>query len=234
MLSTLAAFMCVSLFSFPKERVYVNVLLGLIIAMILAAATKHSVSLIRLPILSLKSVLVVLLLTSVCGAGFYGLRFLGEKNIKKMLIARQAGDWKSVISHANNSQKFMCHIDHTSTPVSWYKGIAYFGLENLNRAMVEFEMAYGINPNNPQVLNNLATTYQLAGNTSMALELYQKAVNLAPHFQDALLNLTTLYCEQGRYSEASKFWGNVIKQNNPRYNFISRRIKLGLKKENIL
>jgi tetratricopeptide (TPR) repeat protein len=100
--------------------------------------------------------------------------------------------------------------------------------------MVEFEMAYGINPNNPQVLNNLATTYQLAGNTPMALELYQKAVNLAPYFQDALFNLTTLYCEQGRYSEASKFWENVIKQNNPRYNFISRRIELGLKKENIL
>ena len=234
MLSTLAAFMCVSLFSFPKERVYVNVLLGLIIAMILAAATKHSVSLIRLPILSLKSVLVVLLLTSVCGAGFYGLRFLGEKNIKKMLIARQAGDWKSVISHANNSQKFMCPIDHTSTPVSWYKGLAYFSLEDLNRATAEFEIAYRISPNNPQVLNNLATVYQFSGNTPMALELYQRAVNLAPHFQDALLNLTTLYCEEGRYSEASKFWGNVIEEDNPRYNFISRRIKLGLKKENTL
>ncbi|MDP6771355.1 MAG: tetratricopeptide repeat protein, partial [Anaerolineales bacterium] len=118
--------------------------------------------------------------------------------------------------------------------VSWYKGIAYFGLEDLNRAMVEFEMAYGINPNNPQVLNNLATTYQLAGNTSMALELYQKAVNLAPDFQDALLNISILYCDQGRYSEASQLWKNVIQEINPRYNFISRRIKLGLKRENTL
>jgi O-antigen ligase len=234
MLSTLAAFMFVSFFSFPKERVYVNILLGLIIAMILAAATKHSVSLIRIPRFSLKTVLGVLLITSVCGAGSFGLRFLGEQNIRKMLIARQAGDWKSVISHADKSQELLCPIDHTSTPVSWYKGLAYFSLEDLNRATAEFEIAYRISPNNPQVLNNLATVYQFSGNTPMALELYQRAVNLAPHFQDALLNLTTLYCEEGRYSEASKFWGNVIEEDNPRYNFISRRIKLGLKKENTL
>ena len=93
-------------------------------------------------------------------------------------------------------------IDNTSTPLLWYRGVAYFSLKNYELALKDFKQAYQINPNHIHVLNNLGTTYQLIGNSELAKLYYKQAIKVNPTFKEVRVNLSAILFNEKKYDEA--------------------------------
>jgi tetratricopeptide (TPR) repeat protein len=61
-------------------------------------------------------------------------------------------------------------------------------------------------PNEPRLLNSLGNTYaRLKDDTEKGIKCYLKALEIAPDFTPALVNLASLYSALGRYGEAVEY-----------------------------
>jgi tetratricopeptide (TPR) repeat protein len=93
-------------------------------------------------------------------------------------------------------------MDPTSTPLSWYSGFAFFKQNNLSEAREKFLDAYKLNPYHIHVLNNLASTYAMSGTSDSAIFFYEKAVKIAPNFDESWFNMSAVYFNMKEYTLA--------------------------------
>ena len=66
-----------------------------------------------------------------------------------------------------------------------------------------------MNPYHIHVLNNLATSYEIKGNHEMAIDMYNRAILISPKFDEALLNLSAVYYNNGNIDSASSIISRV-------------------------
>ena len=99
--------------------------------------------------------------------------------------------------------------DNSAVPITWYKGIAHFNLNQLDRARLNFELAAQENPYNFNVLNNLGTSYFLQKRYAEAEKLYLEAVRIIPAYIDAKLNLVAVYINTQKFQLAKKWLETV-------------------------
>jgi Flp pilus assembly protein TadD len=71
--------------------------------------------------------------------------------------------------------------------------------------MISFQLAQKQNPYNRFIINDLATCYALKKNYSNAEILYNKAAFISPRYDDAILNLISLYITTNNLEKA-RFW----------------------------
>lgn len=188
MLFGIVGYMIISFFSFPKERVVHNVFLMLIMACVLSEY--HSL----FPLPTRSSVipriihLVAIPILAICIV-FGGIRLRSEMHAKNALSARNAGDWKTVISEIRQADSWCYRMDPFSTPLLWYSGMANFSRGNVPAALEDFNAAHQIHPNHIHVLNNLGTCHALSGDYEQASAFYKEALAIAPNFEEARNNL---------------------------------------------
>lgn len=68
-------------------------------------------------------------------------------------------------------------------------------------ALRELLTAQHLDPEHPQILHALGITYLRKGKQVEAERFMKRAVAIAPDYQDARYNLSTLYLNQGRYAD---------------------------------
>jgi tetratricopeptide (TPR) repeat protein len=139
---------------------------------------------------------------AVAGLTIGFLRCLAERHTHKALLAREAGDWERVVTEIDHAESHFANLDPTATPLSWYKGMAQFSLNQTDRALQSFQAAYTAHPNHLFVLNNLATCHELKGDHARAVALYQKALAISPRYEETLLNLSAVYFAMQDYERA--------------------------------
>jgi len=83
-------------------------------------------------------------------------------------------------------------------------------LGNRDGALAQFEAAYELQPDNPNVLNNLATLYSAQGRKEEARKLLQRAVEYEPLHKDARYNLALLSYQLGRVQEAEREYRFIV------------------------
>lgn len=204
LLAALGAYLSIAFFSFPRERIVHQVVLFSIVALIFSAAENLTG---KSNLLSLKkrwsAGIAVLFLIPILLMGWY--RWQGEVQTVAILKARQKSDWQGMLKafHPIKNSVFYT-IDPTSVPMDFYTGLAYLNLDEYEQAEIHFKKAYKIHPNNIHVINNLANTYQLKGELDQAIPYYQKALTVAPHYQDGRLNLAAAYFNNNQLKEAYK------------------------------
>ena len=116
-------------------------------------------------------------------------------------------------------------LDDTSTPIDWYRGVANYSLKKMDKAFANFISAFEHNPNHVHVLNNLATLYQLNGINDKAIELFNRAISIAPKFIDPVINLSAIYYNKGDYENSLKTIRQIdYDKNDPRLIFYLNRI----------
>jgi len=98
-----------------------------------------------------------------------------------------------MVREANKAYSIIYPMDLSSTPLSWYKGMAYFNSGLINDAIREYEMALRINPNQLRLLNDIASAYEHNDQLSQAVFYYRKAIAISPFFIEANLNLSATY-----------------------------------------
>ena len=117
-------------------------------------------------------------------------------------VAKANGQWEETLHHANKAENYFYKVDLTSIPLAWYQGLASFNLNEKAESVTLFEKAYQIAPYQIQVLNNLAGSYSFQGDRQKAIKYYQKALEISTNFEEARLNLASVYYNEKQYDKA--------------------------------
>lgn len=215
-----AGYLIFSFFSFPKERVEHNLLIGIIFSFIIYKYNQLNISQINktsnklLGKIWILSLILILIFSNI----FAYNRYISETHLKRAFEARSISDWNLVIKEIEKAESFAYQIDPFSTPLKWYSGEAYYNLSDYNKAFSNFSDSYKLNPYHIHVLNNLATCYELQGNHGLAIDFYKQSLKIAPQFEDAILNITAIYYNLNNYDSALAYISMIDTNSaNPKY-----------------
>lgn len=201
MLAGLSGALVVAFFSFPRERIFHQFLFFSMAGILNASGPVASPwKLNRWG----NSLLIV------SGIGLLALfafsaqqRWQGERLSRKMIMAQANSDWSALLSLKAQSDKLWgYHLSPVAMPMEFYSGLAYLNKGNLDQALREYKRAFNRHPNNLQVTNNLANTYNLLGKTDSAIVYYRQAISISPHYKEGILNLASSYFNQGQALKA--------------------------------
>ncbi|HEY5824316.1 MAG TPA: O-antigen ligase family protein [Cyclobacteriaceae bacterium] len=214
----LLGYLAISFFSFPRERMEEVLLINLLTGCLMGSlhlATK-SISL-PIPSLYVKWISIVLLSCSLIVGIF---RIKGEYYVRKVIEARQINDIERVISYSQKAKSFLYQVDNFGMPVSWYEGAALVMKGDYPQALNSFTKAFEICPYNVQVLNNLASSYEVLSNHEMAKRLYLEAIRISPGFEDPKLNLAAIFYNEGKFKEALESVNSVFGSSERKSEYI--------------
>jgi O-antigen ligase len=187
--SGIFSFMMLSMFAYPRSRIYSMIILMIYFAWIFLMKSENFERKNLIP----KKVYVVILLVCVLGFYYALLRLKGEIHTRKMYVAQVNKNYVKLIREADLASSWIYPMDLTTTPLSWYKGMAYFYSGEVKAAIEQYEEAMIINPNHLRILNDLGSSYQHAGLNEQAISCYKRAMNISPLSIDLNLNLSAVY-----------------------------------------
>jgi len=115
-----------------------------------------------------------------------------------LLAGFRASDWRSPVALWNqvlerNPGSFRAHIN---------LGRASAQMQRYDQAILHYEHARELRPNEPMLYNNLGAAYSRIGRPDLAVEEYRKALALYPRYYNAQTNLALAYVRLGKPEEA--------------------------------
>jgi len=110
-----------------------------------------------------------------------------------MYVAQVHKNYPKLIREADQATSWIYPMDLTSTPLNWYKGMAYFYSGDVKAAIAQYETAIQINPNHLRILNDLGSSYQHTGLNDQAISCYRRALTISPLSIELNLNLSAVY-----------------------------------------
>ena len=189
-------------FSYPRERVELLLYSTLTWSAIVSIYHRTLPDVKKSSRMPVSAILVACLLLATAAAVIGVIRLNGETHTRTAWIAKGNGNWPEVVRQIDLARSPLLTLDPTSTPLAWYRGVARYSLKDNDAACQDFALAYTENPHHPHVLNNLGTCSELHGDHAQARDYYAQAVEIAPKFDDAWLNLTAVYYNLGQYDAA--------------------------------
>jgi lipoprotein NlpI len=140
--------------------------------------------------------------TTLIGGRFAWARYDAEVQMRRALEARAVKNWPLMVAHLDRIDRRYYVMDPSSAPVAWYRGVAHFEMGDTTAAFADFRRASEVHPNHVHVLNNIATCQTLRREYDEALRNYRRALEMAPRFEEARVNLGFLLHGLGRDQEA--------------------------------
>jgi lipoprotein NlpI len=98
------------------------------------------------------------------------------------------------------------------------RGIAYRNKNDLDSAIMDFNSALEINPNDDKVLNNRGAAYMYKGDNDRAIKDYDRAIMLNPDYFIAIKNRGAAYVNKGDYDRALLDYNRAL-EINPQHPF---------------
>ncbi len=123
------------------------------------------------------------------------------------LLAGQAGRLEDAVRLIRQATL----ANQTSFQIYYNLGIALRRLKQRDEAVVAFERAFQLAPDDPNVANSLGAVLREAGRIDEAITFCQRAVRLKPDFADAYGNLGAALQDAGRNEEAVQAALNAIR-----------------------
>lgn len=198
--ATVMGYAFISLVDFPMERFSHNIIFFVLAAIIISSRIKQKgFSKDKIP-----SLVSYILFFIICFSVYVAtIRYKGEIHLVNAIHFKHKGDWNYVIKAIDKAYyPFYYDIENTSTPLLWYRGVAYFNQQKYNEAIDDFKTAYKVNPNHVHVLNNLATSYQMEGDSEKAKKYYREIFKVNPTFKQGRINLAAILFNEQKFSQA--------------------------------
>jgi hypothetical protein len=196
------AYLAVSFFGFPYERInhqiYMGIFIGGSIAMLQSfEPTKHFEPNRRL-------MLVPAIVFSVFGTlvGYY--TTVQERHLNKALSAMNAENWRAYLSNAQMATNPFKSLDPLSNPAEYYEGMALAKLNRHHEAVLAYEKAYRQFPNNMWILHWMGQSYYQVGRYDEAIECLEKVIRIIPEHKEAFINLSATYYKMGDYKQSAE------------------------------
>ncbi len=89
-------------------------------------------------------------------------------------------------------------------------GLAQTELNKNADALISFNLAIDLDPNNPELLNNRGNIYKYLYQWDSAIADFRNAIGLKPDYPQAISNLGNVYKEMGRFKEALIHYQSAI------------------------
>lgn len=112
-------------------------------------------------------------------------------------------------------------IDNSDYTFDYLIGTASVALKLYNQAIDYLERALALNPDHPQIYNNLGTAYLLTGARDKSVECYKKAIKLNPQDSVAYYNIASIYQIQNKHAQASDYFSKAYELDNQENYLIS-------------
>lgn len=212
----LAGYCVIQYFDFPRERIELQAILGLLFAL-LAHGSKAVWD--RWPGLSIQrrsGVFLGLLATGLAFNLVIGWnRIAGEVHNLATLKAQAAGNWSSMHREAVQAHNAFYAYSDVTIPMPWFEGIALYQMNRVPEALTAFEEAYRLNPWAFQVINNYATVLVRSGKFREAIPLFEQAVAINPRYDEGKFNLSYAWYSLGDTLRAREWLNRVDTIPNP-------------------
>jgi hypothetical protein len=195
-------YIVISSFSFPKERIYHSVILMIIASIIIVIyhrhypVTKKRISLLKMPTLIISLFLLTVLLL------YCYHRLKSEVHLYFSMQARTKMDHRVQITALSEIDTRIYNMSPNGVPIHWFRGIAFYELNQIDLAFADFSIAYKNHPHHIYILNNLASCYEIMGNHEKAIEFYNKVLEISPQFEESIVNLSAVYYNMQEYDKA--------------------------------
>lgn len=219
LLAGLFGYITTSFFSFPKERVELQIGFVLILALIIHFAKSEKWFSKKTTIYILISCSIFCLLTSYFGYKRYNIEFA----YKKIEAYKNENNFYQVHSIVNKNNWKFKPINTNGFPVEFFDAIACGNLNKVTEMENSFLTAINYTPNNTEVLKNTATVYFLKKEYQKSISLYSKCVQINSFKADYKLNLASAYLENNQLDSA-QFWLTKITANSERKTILLSRI----------
>ena len=205
-LCSIIAFMVMSLFSYPRSRFYSMLILMINFSLILTFVQETKTK-------RISNKFVACCICLLMGFSIFASynRLSGEVHMKKLLLAQQQNNFARMIREADKATSWFFPMDLTSTPISWYKGMAYFYSKNIPEAKEMYQNALLVNPNHLRILNDLGTSYEQSGEKEEAIQIYKRALVITPQSVEVNLNLSAVYYNLRNIDSSFYFIDKVYK-----------------------
>jgi hypothetical protein len=200
-LATLIAYLVVSFFDFPLDRVSHQVIVAVHLAVLVLLKREG-----RPPSPS-RPLAAWLVLPPVVAACIVGMSYATAawRQEREVMVARRAqhdGDWLAMRDAARRATTPWKTLDPLAVPVAFLEGLAEVQLGHLPAATACFERAYAANPNRLAVLQNLGAAYAQGGRLDEAVAAFAIAANRYPDRIEIRHNLASALIDAGRFTEA--------------------------------
>jgi O-antigen ligase len=199
--ATLVAYLVVSFFDFPLDRVSHQVVIAVHLGVLVLLEREGR------PPSRARPLAAWLVLPPVLAACILGLSYATAawRQEREVILARRAqhdGDWLAMRDAARRGTTPWKTLDPLAVPVSLLEGLAEVQLGNLPAATACFERAYAANPNRLAVLQNLGAAYAQGGLFDEAVAAFAIAANRYPDRIEVRHNLASALLDAGRFTEA--------------------------------
>jgi tetratricopeptide (TPR) repeat protein len=143
----------------------------------------------------------------------------------KALKAKKLELWQESIHETDKAFSVFYTLDHSATPIHWYKGSAYLNMGQIDSALVNFAIAEEHNPYHVQLLNDMGVCYAQRLEHAKAISYFERAFDIHPYL--ARKNLVAAYFNAGYADKALRL------SVDPRFGkpvFLKELLKAGLKR----
>lgn len=206
------------LFDFPHQTI-AHMIVFFISLGIITSDTKYSYSIVN------KYVIFLLFIFIIFCSFVLTYRILGEVNAS-MLIKKKNINSTKLESYCIQSESFFYKSNALGVPIEWYRGNILAKKGDVKQAKLSFESALETAPYNRFVIQDLATATHILGNDKKASELYLKALQISPKFDDARLNYATILIKQNQNDSAIQVLKYIVDTTNTRYSEMNRFLLL--------
>lgn len=208
----------ISLFSYPKERVFITVLFIIYVSIITSISKSAGVNK-----KNGNKILSVFLLFGICGLFFVSslwvsARYVKERHMFNAFHARLKSNWKSLgIETTRAMGKNILSMDPLGMPLNWYKATSLFHSGQIDKSLDFYKKAELENPYHINILSDIGSVYATKEDFVKAEEYYKKSLEITPLFGIARFNLAVIYYNSGEIDKAFNIImnGNISILKNP-------------------
>ncbi|MCK4358036.1 MAG: O-antigen ligase family protein [Candidatus Cloacimonetes bacterium] len=224
-------YIIVSLFSFPKERIFHSIIFIFIVSIVTVIYNRNFPP--KKPVKYFFSICVIILnilmLSSMLWFCYHRLK--SEVHLYFALRARQMMDIRTHIAAISEINPSFYNMSPMGIPIHWYRGIAYYELNQIDQAFTDFKEAYTKHPHHIYIINNLASCYEILKKHQEAIKYYNKVLEISPKFEESLINLSAVYYNIKNYKKAYEVINRCdTETTNPKCHNYKKRIKAKLDK----
>lgn len=200
----IVGYLIVSFFSFPNDRPNHWIFISLLMAIILVDQFNVKEHKRNENLLTPIKFLIVVSLAITSYAVYFGIKaIISEVNIAKVITAKEKKDWDKVGYFAEKANYYFAPIEPSSSfPISQYQGLAEYNKGNFVDALGHFKKAYAKHPTSISVINNLGSVYGQMGQMDSSIVFHKKSLEIFPHYETSLMNLTRAYYIMEDYEKA--------------------------------
>jgi O-antigen ligase len=209
MLFGIAAWCTISMFGFPKDRVFHLVLFFSMVAVIGVLHEKNKEPRASHGLFPVGSLIMagIAILSLVCG----GFRYSGESHAQKILQYKSEGDWAGVEVEAKKACNLFYRVESGSAmPIAWYEGVVLLAKGDNAGGLLKLQEAHMIHPWHPHVMNNLGTALALNGDWKGSETQFAETHYVYPDFEDAALNYIDVLIHNGKLARADSVFSSRV------------------------